>query len=390
MKPALIPLMVLMPCMSAWALDAGLPVQRVDAGKGKAVADAAKAKPKVAKGPPPAAKMECAPNPVRIGEPLVCTLTIIHRNDVSITVTSPEDVRALPSSPAQAHGNGKLKSLRALQIMPASMKKVHVKDLVVVWTEADGSVGEYSIPAQRVVVQSVMTEVKEPKPKTYGEPQGEPQQFWGRHGPTPYVVTNWPLIITLLVLVGGGIGALIGIWLNRWLRGRRGEAAPWVDPRPAHVIALEGLQYLVAARLPEQGLYETYYVRLSEIIRGYLKRRYGINGLEMTSEEIRLWTETEQMEESARTAITDFLYETDIVKFANVKPSPAELDTVTRQARGLIALTQNDESDEPQEDVAEETELSPTASADGPTEAENGGDSPKETSEEPSPERPES
>jgi hypothetical protein len=86
---------------------------------------------KIAKGPPPSAKMVCAPNPVMIGEPLVCTLTVIHRKDVSITVTSPDDVVALKADAAQPHGANLLKSIRQLQIIPKSMKKAHVKDLTV-------------------------------------------------------------------------------------------------------------------------------------------------------------------------------------------------------------------------------------------------------------------
>ena len=52
------------------------------------------------------------------------------------------------------------------------------------------------------------------------------------------------------------------------------------------------------------------------------------------------WDRVTQLDETAQIAITDFLYETDIVKFANVTPSSDEIDTITRQARGLISLTQ--------------------------------------------------
>jgi hypothetical protein len=142
-----------------------------------------------------------------------------------------------------------------------------------------------------------------------------------------------------MVLIGGGLGVALGIWINRWLRARQAEDGPWVDPRPAHVIALVALHSLIEEQLPSQALYEEYYVRISEIVRGYLKRRYGINGLEMTSQEIRDWAQEVHLEHDAQNAITDFLYETDIVKFANVTPSPDEIDTITRQARGLIELT---------------------------------------------------
>ena len=61
--------------------------------------DAAVAKP-APTGPPPVATMECAPNPARMGEVVVCSLTVVHRTDVSITVTAPEEVVAQPPTPA--------------------------------------------------------------------------------------------------------------------------------------------------------------------------------------------------------------------------------------------------------------------------------------------------
>jgi hypothetical protein len=310
-----------------------------DAGV-KAPQDNQPPKPKIAKGPPPAAKMECAPNPIQIGQPLICTLTIIHRADVSITVTSPSDIETLKPEPAKPHGEGQLKSIRQLKIMPNSMKKVHIKELAITWTESDESVGELPIPEQRVVVSSMMVGVKSPQPRTYSEPQDKTEQFFESHGPTPYRVTNWILIISLLVIFGGGFCVLLGIWLNRWLRARKRVELPWVDPRPAHVIAFEALEKLVTEHLPEQGLNEEYYVRLSEIVRGYFKRRYDINGLEMTSEEITVWAQQARLSEEAKSAISYFLYETDIVKFANVKPSVSEIDAITIQATALIELTQ--------------------------------------------------
>jgi len=352
----------------ALANDAGgIPIDRIQTGSksdaGTSLAkEAPPPKPKVAQGPPPVAKMECAPNPVQIGQPLICTLTIIHRSDVSITVTSPSEIQTLKPEPAKPHGEGKLKSIRQLKITPDSMKKVHIKELAISWTESDESVGVLPIPEQRVVVSSMMVGVKDPKPRTYGTPSQTTVDFFEAHGPTPYRVTNWLLIITLLVIFGGGFGVLIGMWLNRWLRARNRVELPWVDPRPAHVIAFEALGKLTAERLPEQGLNEEYYVRLSEIVRGYFKRRYDINGLEMTSEEITAWTQSAQLSEEAKSAISHFLYETDIVKFANVKPSVAEIDAITHQATGLIELTQRPDADLEEQDRDPATQMVPRSS----------------------------
>mgnify|MGYP001181648062 CR=1 FL=1 len=86
-------------------------------------------------------------------------------------------------------------------------------------------------------------------------------------------------------------------------------------------------------------LVKDYYFRLSEIVRGYLERRFGINGLEMTSDEIRRWLHSNTFTAEIRLSIDDFLGETDLVKFADFSPDDAATETVTRLARGLITLT---------------------------------------------------
>ena len=280
----------------------------------------------------------------------MCEVTVVHRDDVSIKVTGPEDVEPLPPSPAVEHGPGQLKSVRQLRVIPKSMKKVQLGGLNVVWTETDGAVGELALEKQIIPVASVMTGIPDPKPRTYLEPNAQLEDealslartvYFNVHGPTAYRVTNWALIITLIVVFGGGLFIAFGIWLNRWLRSRHQEEQEWVDPRPAHIIAFESLAALREARFAEQGLYEMYFVRISEIIRAYLKKRFGINGLEMTSQEIADWARSTALSPAEQSAINDFLYATDIVKFANVKPDETEIDIVTRQAHGLIELTRD-------------------------------------------------
>ncbi len=325
------------------APDAGL---SPDAG-----ADAAVAKP-APTGPPPVATMECAPNPARMGEVVVCSLTVVHRTDVSITVTAPEEVVSRPPTPATPHLEALLKSVREFELRPRSMRKLHVQGLVVVWTEATGGEGRLTIPGQKIPVKSVIGDAPEPEFLTFETPGEDADGFWARHGPLPYRITNWPLIIVLLVLLGAGVGVGIGYLIKRYLDAHRSEPAPWVDPRPAHVIAFEALEKLIGESLPSQGLVKEYYFRLSEIVRSYLERRFGINGLEMTSDEIRSWLEGRSLSAKIRLSIDDFLGETDLVKFADFSPDDSATETVTRLARGLITLTMSGDDEDSQEGAA--------------------------------------
>lgn len=306
--------------------------------------------PPPAKGPPPALKMQCAPDPVRIGERLVCTLTAVHRADVSVEVTAPERFEVGPVAPAAAREDGLLETVRTLTVRPDALRKVRVRGLEVIYTEATGGQGTVAVPPQIVAVKSVLAGLEDPSFRTFETPGGgvEGQDgpavaegFFARHGPVPYRVFNWPLFIALCVLGGLGVGIGVGVLVKRYLDARRVDPGPPVDPRPAHVIAFAELEALLAENLPAEGRVGEFYTRLSEIVRRYLRRRFGIDAPEMTSDQIRAWAAAQAAAISAevRLGLDDFLAETDLVKFADFSPTESEIDTVTRQARGFISLT---------------------------------------------------
>jgi hypothetical protein len=336
--------------------DAGLPG---DAGAPAGDA-AAPAGPPPPKGPPPVVKLECTPTPVRIGEPLVCTLTAAHRADVSIAVTAPAGVEAEPAEPAVELPDGRLRSERRFTIFPTSLKDVRVAGMAVVWTESAGGQARLEVPAQRIKVKSVLAGVPEPSFRTFKSPggvEGESDStvtaaFWTRHGPLAFHKTNWPLIIGLLVLLGGAIGVGVGVLAKRWMDAHKPEPEAWVDPRPAHVIAFEALDQLAASRLPDQGEVMQYYVRLSEIVRAYLEKRFEFGAPEMTSDEIRAEIRDLALGDSESGGVFDFLEETDLVKFADFAPSESAIDTVMKLARGLIEATRPAEAIVPKEGSA--------------------------------------
>jgi hypothetical protein len=278
---------------------------------------------------------------VRIAETLTCTLVIDHRPEVSVTVSAPAEVTREKPGPAEPLPDGNLRSTRTLTLTPRGLKPVRVEGLTVTWQEANGYTAVLPVEPQRVPVKSLVAGVEGADFRTFSHPGGEPGPFFDRHGALPYSVRNWPLIIGLgalgALLVGFGVGYLV----RRWLAGRARDEGPYVDPRPAHIIAYERLERLVAEDLPGQGEAKTFYFRLSEIVRDYLGRRYGFDGLEMTTQEVvnALGRQGEAAPRGeAFLAVRDFLDETDLVKFADFAPADGG-DTVLRIARGVIELT---------------------------------------------------
>jgi hypothetical protein len=297
--------------------------------------------PPTPSGPPPVARITCAPQPVRIAEPLVCTLVVDHRPDVSIAVTAPAEVSRDKAGPPEPLPDGTLRSTRTLTVRPRGLKPVRVEGLAVTWQETSGYTGTLAIPPQRVQVKSLVAGVADADFRTYASPQSELAPFVDRHGPLPHLVRNWALIFGLYLAGALLIGVLIGVPLRRWLRARRRPPAPYVDPRPAHVIALERLERLLAEDLPARGETKQLYFRLSEIVRDYLARRFHFDAMEMTSQEVLVALTTKGdggPNAQGFVAVRDFLEETDLVKFAGFSATD-EGDTAVRMARGLIELT---------------------------------------------------
>ena len=296
---------------------------------------------KAATGPAPEVRLECAPSPVKIGQKLTCTLQAAHANDVSISVLAPPELVATDAGPATPGPTGNLITTRVFTQQVLSMKPLKITGLTVVWHESDGGEGRAPVPEQKILVESVLADVQEPKFATFEAPEPEDAAtFSARRGPTSMPVTNWPLIVGLWILAGLIVGIGAGVAIKRWRDARFVDEGPWVDPRPAHVIAYEKLDALTAEDLPGHGELMAYYVRLSEIVRDYLERRFRFPALEMTSEEIRAQVERMGLAREGRQGVADFLTETDLVKFADFAPSASEVDTVLKQAYGVVATTQ--------------------------------------------------
>lgn len=342
--------------------------------------------PPPAKGPAPAAKIECVPIPVQIGQPLTCTLTAVHPADVKVEVPLPDTLtqggsqygpladKAANRSKTETLPDGRVKTTRVFQTATYEALDLQVPALPLKWTEPGGGVGQTTVEGPRVPVTLITGATANADFRTFAAPLGERSAeqaiegevnedatqdgeskaaidaFWAHHGPVPHRVTNWPLIIALIVLGAGALGFGIAWIVRRWMDNREVEEVPWVDPRPAHVIALEALEALAHEDLPGQGLTKAFYFRLSEIVRTYLERRFGFNALEMTSDEIRAWLPGLSLGLHAHRAVEDFLSETDLVKFAGFAPSEEAVETVMRAARGIVELTRA--PDEPASDAA--------------------------------------
>ncbi|GAB1370971.1 hypothetical protein MASR1M45_10330 [Candidatus Kapaibacterium sp.] len=118
------------------------------------------------------------------------------------------------------------------------------------------------------------------------------------------------------------------------------ETIPKYDPRiPADLEAIEQLNRLEKENLWQNGYYKIYHSRLTDILRVYIHRRYHLNALEMTSNE--LINELNNLESNivAINSINEILTVADLAKFAKFEPSIVQNQDSMKNAYGFINLT---------------------------------------------------
>lgn len=95
------------------------------------------------------------------------------------------------------------------------------------------------------------------------------------------------------------------------------------QPKP-WTVALERLERLKAKNLWENGMEKEYFTELTDILRDYLFKRFGINAMEMTSRQIMQTLADQSDIRDKRNYVRKILDVADFVKFAKVRPLPAD------------------------------------------------------------------
>jgi hypothetical protein len=131
----------------------------------------------------------------------------------------------------------------------------------------------------------------------------------------------WPYITAALA-----ISAFIGfiIW---YYRGKYGKMPAVTRELPAEPPEVTALAALAALKKEEPWLHNRikhYHVTLTEILRIFVERKYGIMALEQTSDEILNSLEKAGCDKEAVDILESILLVADLVKFAKLAPDDAE------------------------------------------------------------------
>ncbi|MBN2134778.1 MAG: hypothetical protein JW737_03525 [Acidobacteria bacterium] len=109
------------------------------------------------------------------------------------------------------------------------------------------------------------------------------------------------------------------LFFLRWRKNGNGKKALALDP--PHIEAYKALDTLSRQNLLPDGLYKEYYIRISNITRRYIDRRYNIDAFERTTREIKRDIMKEDISREARNRLFELFEEYDLVKFAKFIPT---------------------------------------------------------------------
>jgi MYXO-CTERM domain-containing protein len=145
-------------------------------------------------------------------------------------------------------------------------------------------------------------------------------------GVVPVPHSWWWLAGLVLLLV------LAFVW---WRRRRRSStvAAPVILPSPFE-LALAALR-----RLREDGPpVEQFYTRLSDIVRQYIESQFGLRAPERTTEE---FLAEATLPAQHMTLLSSFLQESDLVKFARLRPGNNDMERAFAAAEKFVRESQS-------------------------------------------------
>jgi len=311
---------------------AGTPAAASAAAPGRAAATAGK---------PVTVTLAVDRRAVTVGDPITLTLTVHRPKAVEVVSFDPDrslDALTLldrkEGSP-RVLPDGSVEEIRTLTLAAYETGHKEIPAIAVVYRDASGHEGRVSTEPVGIDIASVLT-AGQTEPADIKPPASMPAR------------AIWPWVAAAALLL------LAAAWLL-WRRRRRAAApeaapAPVVPKRPAHEIAYEELERLLASDRLARGAIKEFYIELAEIVRRYLEACYGIDTFERTTGEIVEALRAARAAVKAIAMASDLLQACDLVKFAKYRPESEETRRAVEAAYRLVDETR--QATAPQGEIA--------------------------------------
>lgn len=246
------------------------------------------------------------PKTAKLGEAFVRTIVITHPRNERYELRVPNDLGAfelLSHERRRQDGSDKATTEFTLKMSAFEIGQLTLPPLIFDVTTPDGLATYTSGTNGIEIVSSLPPDADKTGADLYDIRPPEAV-------PVPNYALLWGGLIAL------AMAALAYVLYRWWKRPRPERLAPAGPPLPLEVRTRQALDQLRAEKLPERGLIKDFYVRLSEIVRGYVGQRFGIEALECTSSELIAALQQIPTPGLPPDEFTAFLQESDLVKFA--------------------------------------------------------------------------
>ncbi|MHC4947802.1 MAG: hypothetical protein ACYTG1_06020 [Planctomycetota bacterium] len=274
---------------------------------------------------------------VRVGDAVALAIDVTAEPGVDVEIpplgetAGPFAVRAARTPPDVPDADGRRRWSHAYRLVTFEADDLEIPAVTIRFADRRGDEPvEGELTAGPLVV-TVVSAVDAFDPATPPEIRGAVD--------LPFGIPTWGRIAAAAMVAAAlAAGAVMAAWWWTW---RRRHPAPRPVPViPSHVWALERLAALEASPLLERRRVHEFYVRLSDIARGYIERRFNLRAPERTTDEfLREARLHPALGEDHQDLLARFLRAADMVKFARHEPARPECEAALAAARSFVERT---------------------------------------------------
>ena len=285
---------------------------------------------------------------ILIGEQTVLHLTVTADQDRPVQVVIPNDTL--------------MAGVEVLNLSKPDSTKIENNRMVikqdVLITSFDSSL--YLLPPLKVIdgIDTVYSNQVALKVSTLPVNVENPEEFFDikQVWKPPFVLADYyPIIIGILLVL---LLAALAWYIWKRMRERK-SLIPFKkeEPKlPPHEQAIKELDAIKQQKLWQQGRSKEYYTLITETLRRYMVDRFGINAMEMTSDEILALIKQTTEAQSVYDNLRQILSLADFVKFAKMNPLPDENDLSLMNAYLFVNQTKVVELPKPEDESTEKKE----------------------------------
>lgn len=169
------------------------------------------------------------------------------------------------------------------------------------------------------------------------------KSFYDIKQPLVVEYTFWDWLRDHWIWVVCGLLLAAAIAYVTWYMARRYEKQPIFQKVEIVLtidqVAIKKLNELNAKNLWQGGQVKEFYIELTDILREYLEKRYTIQTMEQTTDEIFTSLKPKKLPVDAHNKLNDILVLADLVKFAKEKPVGPENEQQFNNAISFVELT---------------------------------------------------